>query len=129
MSSVAALASVVATLAALGALYLARRTVVEQREMRAEERHARRIEDVYHLLEAASAVVESAKAGVYEQFAVAQLRLDTLLVEEPGDFVACRELVTTDEGDVFEVWLAARDEVHAELERLRKRPALGTSPP
>ena len=119
MDELLAGAAVVTTLAAVGALVFAWLTVREARAARAEERHDRELQRLYRVLELVGAVPEAVSVGNAERIAVARLRLDSA-VSGDLNLTACKELVSSDDADAFEVYLDAQEEVARRIEAVRR---------
>lgn len=113
MEALIAIASVVAMLAALGALVFAWLTVHDARAARREEAERREVERLHALLELVGAIGESENASS-QRFGVLQLRLGTALRGMPK-LPACLDLSQVDQPDAFEAFLEARDEIERAL--------------
>lgn len=119
-------ATLVSALAALGALWFARETVRETRELRREDRLARLPELVADLGTAALRIAHGASIEKRTTYPVARLRLEAALASTGEKLPRCDVLVRTDFGagslsleDITAKIEAALDELS---ERLRAAP-------
>jgi hypothetical protein len=113
------IATTISTVAAAGALYFAWRTVGDARAARREDERARRLDRLAHLLELVGDVAVAAKAQEWtHEFAVAQLRLGAAVRLFPDlKLTSCDELADAEAEEAFDVYLEARDELQAAIER------------
>jgi hypothetical protein len=91
VEAVTVIAGVVAVLAALGAVWYARRTVIEARALRREERFARMAEVVMGVADASRRVRESGPAS---ELLIAELRLKAAIQSSGEILPRCAALST-----------------------------------